>query len=280
MLAKKEIQIIEPSTKFSLGWKELWTYRELFYYFSWRDVKVKYKQTVLGILWAVIQPVIMMLIFMVFFSKALSISTDGIPAPIFYFSGLLIWNIFNTGVTSAGNSVISNAEILKKIYFPRIILPASGVIVSLFDYAIAFILFVCLLVYYNLVGIEVNYLFYFCSILIALPLTILTTIGLGLLIASMTVKYRDFKYVIPFLLQILFFLSPVIYPTSIVSHPTWKYVLSINPIASAIELSRYPFVNRDIEWELIGISAASAILCLILGVYNFRRTEKFIADLV
>lgn len=280
MLSGDEAQIIKPPGKFSFQLKELWSYRELFYYFSWRDIKVKYKQTLLGIAWAIIQPVLIMLIFIVFFSKTLSIPTDGIPPALFYFSGLLLWNLFSNGITGAGNSIINNADILKKIYFPRLIIPVSSVFVALFDFVIAFVLFVIILFYYDLNGIDIDYFRFLFLFSMGLMITLITTLGLGCLIASFTIKYRDFKYIIPFLLQLLFFISPVIYPLSILSDPTWKYVLSFNPITSAIELARHIFLEDPLNWSLLSISIFSALMIFFIGVFNFKKTENYIADFV
>ncbi len=271
--------IIKPPGKLSLNLKELWQYRELFYFFTWRDIKVKYKQTILGLLWSILQPLLMMAIFVLFFAKALKIPTDDIPAPVFYFSGLLLWNIFSSGISSAGNSMISNANIIKKIYFPRLVIPISSILVSLFDFVIAFALFLGLMIYYSFAGYEFSFFqvltYYACGFL----LTFATTFGLGCLIASLNVKYRDFRYIIPFLIQVLFFLSPIIYPSSVISEVWLKDLISLNPMSNAIEISRSAFTDIPLDWRAISISIVSALVLMIVGVFNFRKSEAYFADL-
>src|SRR5215216_2868024 len=217
---------IKPASKLSLGLKELWEFRELFYFFTWRDIKVKYKQTVLGFAWAVLQPLLMMVIFSVFFGKALNVPSDNIPYPVFVYSGLLLWNIFATGITGAGNSMVTNANIIKKIYFPRLIIPASAILVSLFDFIFAFLIFIGILFYYHL---PVNVLKLMLFMPAGLIITTISTFGLGTLLAALNIKYRDFRYVIPFMVQALLFLTPVIYPPTIFSHDWMKYIIAINP---------------------------------------------------
>ncbi len=274
--------MIKPPGRFSLNLKELWIYKELFYFFTWRDVKVKYKQTLLGFLWAVLQPFVMMMIFVVFFSRTLDVPTDDIPAPIFYFSGLLLWNIFNTGLSGAGNSMVTNANIIKKIYFPRLIIPMSSILVSLFDFLMALVVFIGILVFYEFTvpKFTIDYLKLVTLLPLAICLTILSTFGLGSFLAALNVKYRDFRYVIPFMLQFLLFVTPVIFPVSIFEDVIWaKYALAVNPMTGAINLGRAAFTNMPIEWDLIGISVVSATILFFLGIYVFRKTESYFADL-
>jgi lipopolysaccharide transport system permease protein len=271
--------IIKPPGRFSLNFKELWQYRELFYFFIWRDIKVKYKQTILGFLWAILQPLLMMFVFIFFFSNTLSVPTDGIPPPIFYFSGLLLWNIFSSGVNNAGNSMISNANIIKKIYFPRLIIPLSSVLTCVFDFLMALVVFISLVIYYQING----YTFSLIKLLIFLPLglllTVITTFGFGCLIASLNIKYRDFRYVIPFLIQFAFFITPVIYPISIFNNSWLENILSLNPIAGAISLGRAAFLDINVDWLEIGISTCASIFIFFIGIFNFRKTEVYFADL-
>ena len=225
--------IIKPESKFSFNGKELWQYRELFYFFTWRDVKIKYKQTTLGFLWAILQPLFMMTIFTLFFGKALNIPSQNLPYPVYVFSGLLIWNIFSSGLTSASNSMVSNASIIKKIYFPRLIIPVSSILVALFDFLMAFILFIGILVFYKQ-PVLWQALFIWP---LALVVSVMATLGLGCWLAALNVKYRDFRYVIPFLVQVLFFLTPVIYPISLLKYPILQYVLVCSPMYAAVECS-------------------------------------------
>ena len=272
---------ISPPKKFSLNLDEIWLYRELFYFFTWRDVKVKYKQTVLGFLWAVLQPFLMMMIFVIFFARVLNVPTDNIPAPIFYYSGLLLWNIFSTGLGGAGNSMVTNANIIKKIYFPRLIIPMSSILVAVFDFLMAMIVFFGIIIYYEFTSPEfaVNYGKLLLYIPLALFLTLISTFGLGSFLASLNIRYRDFRYIIPFTIQFLMFVTPVIYPVSIFNDIPWaKYLMAINPMTGAVNLGRAAFTNVPIEWNLIGISFFSGVLLFFLGLYVFRKTEAFFAD--
>lgn len=267
---------IRPVRKLSIGLKELWEFRELFYFFTWRDVKVKYKQTFLGFSWAILQPFLMMVIFSLFFGSALNIPSYNIPYPLFVYSGLLLWNIFSTGVTSAGNSMVSNASIIKKIYFPRLIIPASSILVSLFDFFFAFLVFIGMLFYYQ---VDVNIL----KIIVFMPagvfLAVISTFGLGTFLGALNIKYRDFRYVIPFLIQALLFLTPVIYPPSMLTHEWMKYIIAMNPMYCALELFRSGIINHPPEMHLLLISLLSSVLFFLLGILYFRKTETYFADL-
>jgi lipopolysaccharide transport system permease protein len=264
---------IESRNSF-FNWPELWRYRELFYFFTWRDIKIKYKQTVLGFLWVILQPLLMMIIFTFFFGKALKIPSQNIPYPIYVFSGLLIWNVFSSGLTSASNSMVNNASIIKKIYFPRIIIPVSSILVAVFDFLMAFALFGALLVFYQQAPLW-QAVFAWPA---ALILTLISTLGLGCWLAALNVKYRDFRYVIPFLVQVLFFLSPIIYPLSLLNYPLLKYVLVCSPTYAAVELFRYPVTGVFPDLFFFAISSSSGIALLALGIIYFKRTENFFAD--
>lgn len=267
---------IKPQEKLSLGLSELFQYHELFYFFAWRDIKVKYKQTILGFAWAILQPFLMMLIFSVFFGKTLNVPSENVPYPVFVFSGLLIWNIFSSGITSAGNSMVTNSNIIKKIYFPRLIIPISSVLVSIFDFFMAALVFAGMLIYYH-ISVDVF------KIIILSPLSLLlaciSTFGLGTLLAALNIKYRDFRYIIPFLVQVMMFITPVIYPVSILKHEWLKYIVALNPMFAPVTLFRMSFVNAQLPLNLILISLSSMILLLVFGLYYFRKTEAFFADL-
>ena len=272
--------IIKPPGKLTINWKELWRYRELFYFFTWRDIKVKYKQTVLGFLWAILQPLAMMTVFVLFFAKGLNVPTDNIPAPIFYFVGLMFWNLFSSGLNASGNSMVSNAEIIKKIYFPRLIVPFSGVLVALFDFLMTLIPFVGLMIYY---GITTDFVFSFhllWQLPLALFITIITTIGLGCMIAAWNVKYRDFRYVVPFMIQFLLFVTPVIYPVTMFDNiPIAKYILSLNPMTGVMLLARNSFSAANLPLDLMGISIFATILFFVVGLLTFRKMEAYFADI-
>lgn len=266
---------IAPPKRLNINVKELLEYKELFYFFTWRDIKVKYKQTFLGFLWAVLQPLLMMLIFSVFLGDYLKDPQSNVPYPVFVYSGLLLWNIFSSGLTSAGNSMVTNSNIIKKIYFPRLIIPISSVLVALFDFFMALIVFVFLLIYYRQ-PVSVT-----GTIFIA-PLGIIficiTTFGLGSLLAALNIKYRDFRYVIPFMVQAMLFLTPVIYPTSLLTHDWLKYVVAVNPVYCGVELFRNGLLGGAFDLKLILISAFSSITFLVIGLYYFRKTEAYFAD--
>ncbi len=266
--------IIKPESKFSINQKELWQYRELFYFFTWRDVKIKYKQTALGFLWAILQPLLMMTIFTFFFGRALNIPSQGLEYPVYVFSGLLIWNIFSTGLTSASNSMVSNASIIKKIYFPRLIIPVSSILVALFDFLMAFILFIGILVFYQQPVLWIAVFIW----PLAIAVSIVATLGLGCGLAALNVKYRDFRYVIPFLVQVLFFLTPVIYPISLLQYPVLQYVLACSPMYAAVELFRFPLTGVMPDLYFLGASLFSGIILLFAGIFYFKRTEDFFAD--
>jgi lipopolysaccharide transport system permease protein len=266
---------IKPVGKLSLGLKELLEFRELFYFFTWRDIKIKYKQTAFGVLWAVLQPFMLMLIFTLFFGQALGVPSDNIPYPVFVYSGLLLWNIFSSGLSNSANSMVSNANIIKKIYFPRLIIPMSGVLVALFDFIMAFIIYIGLLIYYRFSVDWTIILFLPLSLLI----TILTTFGLGTLIAAMNVKYRDFRYVIPFFIQLLLFLTPVIYPVSVIKYEWAQNLLSLNPMAGAIDLLRSTVTHSPVNMQLLSTGIIVSILLFLSGIYYFRKTEYYFADL-
>ena len=266
---------IEPPKKLSFGFKELWLYRELFYFFTWRDVKVRYKQTTLGILWVLIQPILTVTIFTVFFGRALKIPSGGIPYPVFVFSGLLFWNAFSASVVNAGTSMISNAPIIKKIYFPRLIIPLSNLLVALVDWLIAFILFISITFVYS---VDVNWLQAIFLWPLATFVMIVGTAGVSCWLAALNVKYRDFRYVIPFTLQVMLFLTPVIYPINILYYPELQYVLALNPMYAVIELFRFPMVQQ-VDFILLAISLCSSIVFLLVGVYYFKSTEHYFADL-
>jgi len=269
--------IIKPPKKFSLDLKELKSYRELIYFFIWRDIKVKYKQSILGILWAVVQPFLMMVVLSLFFGTMLKVPSDGVPYPIFIYTALIFWNIFSTGLNSSGNSMVTNAAIIKKIYFPRLVLPMSSIMVSVFDFFIAFTIYIGLVFYYQF---DIDVAKVFLILPMCLILTVVATFGSGLSLAALNVKYRDFKYIIPFLIQTLYFLSPVIYSVSSIPKVTWMRVIySLNPMMAPIYLSRSLLNGLPLDTMLVGISCLSNLLLLMLGIYFFKKSEAYFADI-
>lgn len=267
---------IKPQQKIGLGFGELVTYRELFFFFTWRDIKVKYKQTVLGFAWAILQPLLMMVIFTVFFGRALKINSENIPYPVYVFGGLIIWNIFSNGLTAAANSMVSNSNIIKKIYFPRLIIPISSVLVAFFDFIMAWFLLIVLLFYYH---VQVNIPLFLLSTFVSVIFACLATFGPGCLLAALNVKYRDFRYVIPFLVQGLLFVTPVIYPYDMLQHNWAKFIIAFNPMTAPVELFHAALSNREPVYHLLYTSSISILVFLVGGVYYFRRTEAYFADL-
>lgn len=272
---EKFTTLIQPPSRFSPGFRELWQYRELFYFFTWRDIKVKYKQTLLGIGWALLQPLAMMVLLTLLFSKTWPIHTGPVKYPIFVLSGLICWNLFNQSVSQAGESMLRNAGIINKIYFPRLIIPGAVVLVAFFDFLMGFIIFI---VFCFIFGqpLPLAVLWYFPA---GILLVVLAAFGAGTLLATLTVKYRDFRYTIPFLLQALFFASQVIYPLQPVQQAWVRYLLAINPVNAAIELFRAPLTGSPADLTIIVIGTASTLLLLISGIYFFKKTEAWFADL-
>lgn len=272
----KFITEVHPPSGFSLGVKELWQYRELFYFFTWRDIKVKYKQTYLGIIWAVLQPLGMMLIFTFLFSRNWKIDTGPISYPIFVLSGLVLWNLFNSSVSHGAESMFKNAHILSKIYFPRLVIPCSSILVALFDFIIGLLLFFVFCLVYKQ-SIHWSAIYYFPA---GIMLTLLACFGGASLLAALNVKYRDFRYAIPFGLQFLFFATQIIYPLHLVRDSFIKYLLALNPINGALELFRFPLSGQPIDTNFVLISLASALMISFLGLFYFRKTEAYFADIV
>ncbi|HEV7781346.1 MAG TPA: ABC transporter permease [Chitinophagaceae bacterium] len=265
---------IRPPLGFSLGLRELWQYRELFYFFTWRDIKVKYKQTYLGILWALLQPLGMMVIFTFLFSKTWKIDTTPVSYPVFVLAGLICWNLFSASVSHAGESMIKNANIINKIYFPRLVIPCSSVLVALFDFVAGLLIFLVFCVIYKQ-PVHISALLYFP---VGILVLLLSAFGAGTFLAALNVKYRDFRYTIPFLLQFLFFTAQVIYPLQLVQQSWLKYLLAVNPVNAAIELFRYP-LQGTLDTAIVSIGLGSAVLIAAVGLFYFRKTEAYFADL-
>lgn len=268
--------IITPPRRASLNLKELWEFRELFYFFTWRDVKVKYKQTFFGVFWALLQPLFMMTLFTLFFGRALNIETHGLPYPLFVFSGLVIWNLFSTGITSSGNSMVTNANIIKKIYFPRLIIPISSILTSLIDFSFAFVLLIGMLIFY---GQTVDFLRLLLFWPLGIALACIGTLGPGCWLAALNIKYRDFRYVIPFLVQSLLFITPVIYPITIIQKPWLQTLLALNPMYCAVEIFRLPLVKGLTNPELVAVSCCSSVVLFFIGLVYFKNTERYFSDL-
>ena len=266
---------IRPSRKWAvLDLDELWDYRELLYFLTWRDVKVRYTQAVLGIAWAVIQPLVTMVVFTVFFGKLAKVPSDGIPYPIFSYAALLPWSFFQAAVSNGGNSLIGSSNLIKKVYFPRLLVPASAVAAALVDFAIAFVMFIALFAYYH-VAITAQ--------LLLLPVLIVLTTALALAVAlwtsALNVKYRDVRHALPFILQVWMFVSPVIYPSSMMPEQ-WRWLLALNPLTGLIDGYRASLLGRPVPWGPLGYTAAVTVGLLLLATIEFRRMEREFADIV
>jgi lipopolysaccharide transport system permease protein len=266
---------IKPASSLSLGFSEIWQSRELLYFFVWRDVKVKYKQTYLGILWAILQPVLLMLIFYFIFARTLNIAV-GMHYPLYAFSGLILWGLFSSGITNSSESLLSNAPIIRKIYFPRILIPLASLLTALVDFLFAFVLLFVLLLFFRQ-PVHWNALFFFP---LAIIVTFLSSFGIGSFISALNVKYRDFRYLLPFSIQLLFFGSQVVYSINTIQ-PEWvKSLLYVNPLNGALELFRRPFHEDPVYWTGVLISLVSLLFLLAAGLFYFKKTETYFADLV
>jgi lipopolysaccharide transport system permease protein len=272
--ASKHEYVILPGNSSLLNWKELWEYRELFYFFTWRDVKVKYKQTVLGFLWVILQPAIMVSITTFALGDALNIKTT-LPYPVFVFSGFVLWNFFSAGVNNAGNSMVSHANIIKKIYFPRLVIPLSAIISAGFDMLITMILFIAALFFFP-VSVDLSVMYFWP---LAILVAAVTAVGMGCWLSALMVKYRDFRYIIPFLIQAFFFLTPIIYPVSNHGHRWINYIIALNPMYVAITFFRWPLSAEPIDPNLMTISLTSCLILFVGGTLYFKKTEKYFADL-
>ena len=272
----KPITIIEPKK----GWipidlKEIWDYRELLYFLTKRDIKVRYKQTVLGGLWAIIQPVFMMVVFTLFFGRLAKMPSDGIPYPVFVYAGLLPWTYFANAVSASGNSLVGSANLITKVYFPRLIIPASASLAGLLDFFIAMLVMGAMMIYYNFIPNIGILLFPFL-----VGLTFLCAVGVGLWLSALNVQYRDIRYVIPFLIQIWMFVSPVIYPVSMVPQK-YQWALALNPMGGVINAYRASLLGHmPINWSLLGLSTVIIIILFLSGLYYFRRMERTFADVI
>lgn len=266
---------IEPSR----GWvglklRELWEYRELLYFLIWRDIKVRYKQTVLGAAWAIIQPVMTMVVFSIFFGRLAGIPSDGIPYPLFSFAALVPWTFFANGLTQSSNSLVGSGHLITKVYFPRLIIPISAVTSGILDFAIAFVVLIGMALYY---GVHPGWG------LLALPLLVLlafvTALGVGLWLSALNVEYRDVRYVVPFMTQFWMYATPIAYPSSLLPG-RWRVLYGINPMVGVVEGFRWALIGTNPPGAMIYVSAATAIVLLLGGAFYFRRMERTFADIV
>ena len=267
--------ISPPSGWTAIGFRELWDYRELLYFLTWRDIKVRYKQTALGAAWAIVQPFFMMVVFSLFFGRLAHVPSDGIPYPIFTFCALLPWQLFAHALTESSNSLIANERLITKVYFPRLVVPISAVLGGLVDFAIAFVILLAMMGYY---GITPTWA------ILTLPafilLAVMTALGVGLWLSALNVQYRDVRYTLNFLIQFWLFATPVAYPSSLVPE-RWRPLYGLNPMAGVVEGFRWALLGKSKgPGALLAVSVAVLILLLVGGLYYFRRMEQQFADIV
>ena len=268
--------VIEPRKGWMpVNFRELWKFRELLYFLAWRDVKVKYKQTALGVVWALMQPLLIMVIFSVLFGRFARMPSDGAPYPIFVFIGLLPWNYFSSVLGQSTNSLVAGSSLVSKIYFPRLLIPASSAIAALLDLAIGFIVLGALMLYY---GVNISAGTLLVPVLVLL--TLMNAVGFGLWFSALNVKYRDIQYVIPFLIQIWMFVTPVIYPKSLFGEK-WGWLLLLNPMGGIIEAFRPAVLGHmPVPWLSLAISSAIGLIVFVGGVFYFKRVERHFADII
>jgi len=259
-----------------IEWAEIWRYRELLYFLTWRDVKVRYKQTVLGAAWAILQPLMTMVVFSIFFGHfaGLNTKTAGVPYPIFVYTGLLPWTFFATTISTSGNSLVGSASLISKVYFPRLIIPLASIGAGLVDLGISFLVLLGMMAGY---GVPLSWTFALVPLM--LLGTILAAAGVGTLLSALTVAYRDFRYVVPFVVQLWMFITPVIYPISIVPERS-RWLLSLNPMTGLITGFRNAFLGRAMEWPSIGIAVIVAAALFLVGTAYLRKVERRLADII
>ena len=268
--------IIEPARSIGRYWHDLWSYRGLFIFLAWRDILVRYKQTVIGIAWSVLRPLLTMVVLVVVFGKLAQFPSDGAPYPILVLAAMLPWQFFANGVTESSGSLVTNSGMLSKVYFPRLIFPTSSVVVSFVDFLISFGILLVMMIIYGC---------HFSVRLLAIPgflfLALMTTLGTGYWLSALNVKYRDFRHVVPFIVQLGLYISPVGFLSSVVPEK-WRMLYSINPLVGVIDGFRWAILGKGFNLYLPGI-ALSAVLCIVVfatGLIFFRRTERFFADLI
>jgi lipopolysaccharide transport system permease protein len=272
---KKEKVIIKPTSGWVLiNFREIWIYRDLLYFLVWREIKVRYKQTVLGAAWAIIQPFFMMVVFTLFFGKLAKIPSQGIPYPLFSYAALLPWMLFAEGINRSVNNMVHDTSLIKKVYFPRLIMPLAGAISPLIDFMISFVIFVGMMFYFGYIPtLRIIWLPAF------LGLAMITSLAAGTWLSAINVKYRDVRYAVPFIIQFWLFVSPVVYPSSLLPR-AWRLIYSLNPMAGVIEGFRWVLLGTNPPKSLMAISVFVVLLILVSGVFYFRRMEKTFADVL
>lgn len=275
-MANNTVILIRPQKGLrSIYLKELLDYRDLLIFLVIRDIKVKYKQTILGGLWAVIQPFFMMIIFTLFFGKLAKIPSDGVPYPVFNFIAMVAWTYFSTAINNAGNSIVGSSNLISKVYFPRIFIPFTPVLAGLLDFLLAFVVLLGMLAYFHIYPS----IFTFLILPLLIILMIFTTSGVGLVLAALNTKYRDIKFTIPFLVQFWMFASPIVYPTSMVPQK-YRMIYALNPMTGIIEGLRACLIGGSFPLDLILMSVAVSAIIFIMGLFYFKNVERFFADII
>jgi lipopolysaccharide transport system permease protein len=279
--ARPAVTRIRPSRGWvSLKLADLWRYRELLYFLTWRDVKVRYKQTALGVAWAVLQPLLTMVVFTIFLGRLARVPSDNVPYSLFCFAGLVPWTFFANGLTQGSNSLVGNASLLTKVYFPRLIIPVASVLAGVVDMVLSFVLLAVMMAYYMTqhagIALTANVLW----LPLFLILAFVTALGVGLWLSALNVLYRDVRYVVPFLSQIWLFATPIAYPSSLLSEP-WRTLFGLNPMTGVVEGVRWSLLGTDTApGPMVAVSALVAVVLLVSGAFAFRRMERTFADLV
>jgi lipopolysaccharide transport system permease protein len=259
----------------SLNLRELWEYRELLYFLTWRDIKVRYRQTVLGAAWAILQPFLTMVVFSVFFGKLAKIPSDGIPYPIFSYAALVPWTFFAHGLNQSSHSLVGSANLIRKVYFPRLVVPISSVLSGVVDFVLAFIVLLGMMLYYGIAPT-----IHVLTLPLLLILALVTSLGVGLWLSALNVEFRDVRYVVPFLVQFWLFATPIAYPSTLLQEP-WRTIYSLNPMVGVVEGFRWALLGTDTApGRLIAVSVVAALAVLVGGAFYFRRMEKTFADIV
>ena len=267
--------VIRPSSGFiTINFKDVWAYRELLYFLTWRDIKIRYKQTVLGFAWAILQPFLMMVVFTLFFGNLLNVPSEGVPYPLFNYAAMLPWILFAQGITRSSESLVANVNMVKKVYFPRLVMPLSGVLAPVVDFAIAFVILIGMMFYFGYPP-TMRILWLPAFVILAL----MTALGVGLWLSAINVQYRDVRYVVPFLVQLWLFASPVVYSSSLLP-ARFQAIYGLNPMAGVIEGFRWALLGTEPPGSLIAVSVIIVIVILTSGAFYFRRSEKTFADVV
>ena len=270
------VTVITPSHGWvALQLSKVWEYRELLYFLAWRDIKVRYKQTALGAAWAIIQPFFTMIVFSIFFGRLAGIPSDGVPYPIFSFAALVPWTFFANSLTQSSNSLVSSANLIQKVYFPRLAVPIATVFSGLVDFVLAFFMLLAMMLYYGLVP-TLNVIWLPAFFILAL----VTSLGVGLWLSALNVRFRDIRYIVPFLVQFWMFSSPIAYPSSLLSEP-WRTLYGLNPMVGVIEGFRWGLLGTSsAPGAMVAVSSLMAIAIVVGGAFYFRRVEKTFADIV